>query len=77
MFDSEQSNIIPENNTIDSAASSSNSGLLSTEALKSMMNKRKLAYNDGIDEEEIHQENGNDTTKRLCTTNGDQHEQKT
>jgi arginine utilization protein RocB len=57
--------------------SSSNGGLLSAEALKSMMNKRKLAYNDVINEEQMYQENGNDSTKLMYTTNSHQHEQKT
>jgi arginine utilization protein RocB len=77
MFNKEQSNTVPDNNIINSTMSSSNRGLLSAEALKSMMNKRKLAYNDIINEEQMYQKNGNDSTKRLYTTNSHQHEQKT
>jgi hypothetical protein len=77
MFNNEQSNIVPDNNIINSTMSNSNGELLSAEALRSMINKRKLAYNDIINEEQIYQENGNDSTKRLCTVNSHQHEQKT
>jgi hypothetical protein len=56
---------------------SNNSGPLSAEDLKSMMNKRKLVSTIVINEEQIYQENGNDTAKRLCTINRHQYEQKT
>lgn len=53
-----------------------NGNLSSTEALKSMLNKRKLV--DGAVTNEGHgvEANGNDSTKRLCPTDKHQSEQK-
>lgn len=55
---------------------SSNGNLSSTEALKSMLNKRKLVDGAMSSEGQVLEENGNDSTKRLCTTDKSQSEQK-
>lgn len=51
---------------------SNNVGLSSVEALKLMMNKRKLESTVTINTEEKHQENGNETAKRMCIVNDQQ-----
>ncbi len=51
--------------------------MLSAEAFKPMINKRKLALTGVMNEETIYKENGNDSVKPLCTINGHQNEQKT
>lgn len=66
--------MIPENNNINFDIPIHGESL-STEALKLMMNKRKLASNAIINGEHQYEENGN--AKRLCSMNGQyQHEQK-
>jgi hypothetical protein len=74
MFNNGHSIIIPENNNNINFDISNNGGSLSAEALK---NKRKLTSTDVINEEQIYEENGNDSAKRLCTMNGHQNERKT
>jgi hypothetical protein len=67
MFNNDCNIIIPQDKN----------GSLSAEALKLMMNKRKLSSTDVTDEEQQYQVNENDSAKRLRTTNGhQQHEQK-
>lgn len=66
MFDNNHNVLIPENNS---------NGSLSAEALKLMMNKRKLDATNVINEQQIYEENEGDTTKRLCTINGHQNQQ--
>jgi hypothetical protein len=69
VFNNEPCIIVPEDN---------NKGSLSAEDLKLMMNKRKLASAVATNGEQQNQENGNDSAKRLRTTNGHHpHEQKT
>ncbi len=66
---------MPENNNMSSDIPN-NGGLLSAEALKTLINKRKSVSTVVIDEEQINQQNGNDSAKRFCTINSHQHEQK-
>jgi hypothetical protein len=75
MFTNGHSIVMPENNNMNFDMLN-NSESLSAEALKSMMNKRKLVSTDFINGEQIYQENGNDSAKRLCSMNGQQNEQK-
>ncbi len=75
MFNNNHNIIMPEYNNM-SFDIPNNGGLLSVEALKSLINKRKLVSTAAIDEEQINQQNGNDSAKRLCTMNCHQHEQK-
>jgi len=76
VFSNSHSIITPENNIDRNFDISNNGGLLSAEALKSMVNKRKLALTGVINEETIYKEKGTDGAKRLCTINGHQNEQK-
>ena len=55
---------------------SSNGNVSSAEALKSMLNKRKLVDGAMSNEGHVLEENDNDSTKRLCTTDKNQSEQK-
>ncbi|CAF2839166.1 unnamed protein product [Rotaria sp. Silwood2] len=56
---------------------SNNGGLSSTDALKLMINKRKLEPTVIINDVENYHENENDHVKRICTINDhQQHEQK-
>ncbi|CAF1498763.1 unnamed protein product [Adineta steineri] len=72
MFNSNHSIMIPENNH-NNVDISNGGGGLSAEALKLMMNKRKLNSNGHIIDDQQYEENA----KRLCSMNGhNQHEQK-
>ena len=74
MFNNGHSVIIPENKNSNFDVSN-DGGSLSSEALKLLMNKRKLAANGISNAEHSHEEN--ESAKRLCSINGyHQHEQK-
>jgi hypothetical protein len=64
IFNNGHSIIMPENNHMNFGIPN-NTGALSPEALKLIMNKRKLASNAAINEDNEH-----DNAKRLCSING-------
>lgn len=75
MFDNNHTVILPENNNMNFDVTN-HSGPLSVEALKLMMNKRKLESTTVVNQEQTSEKNGNDGAKRICTMNGHQYEQR-
>ncbi len=75
IFNNGHSIIMPENNNMNFGIPN-NTGALSPEAFKLIMNKRKLASNAAINGEQQYEDNEHDNAKRLCSINGHhQHEQ--